>query len=89
MVIAIHVVRRDVHYNRHVCLELIHILKLETRQLYDVDGMGINSHLKRETLADIAGKTGIYACLSQHMISKKGSGGLPIRSGDTDHTGVC
>ena len=22
------------------------------------------------------------------MISKKGSGGLPIRSGDTDHTGV-
>ena len=88
VVVAVEVVGGDVHDHGDVCLELIHVFKLEAGELDDVGGMGVFRHLERKALADVSGEAHVDSRLAEDMVGQEGSGGLAVGSGDADHARV-
>ena len=78
----------DVEQDGHIGTELIHIVELETAQLDDVVLMRSFSHLKGQTLSDVACQTYIIASRLDDVVNHRGSGCLTVTSRDTDHLGI-
>ena len=88
MVVAVHVVGRDVHYHGHVGLEVVHVLQLERAEFDYVHVVVLAGHLQRQALAYVAGQSDVHARLTQNVIGEQGSGGLAVGAGDAHHLGV-
>ena len=88
MVVAVEVVGRDIEYHGYVGLEVIHIVKLEARQLYDVYGVRVKGHLQGQAFANVACQAYVESGTAQDMVGEQGSGGLAVGAGDAHHPGI-
>ena len=88
VVVAIQMVGCNVHDDRDVGLEVIHVVQLETGQFDDVVVKVLRGHLVGQRLTHISCQTYIETSLLQDMVSHHGGGGLAIRACDANHLGI-
>ncbi len=85
VVVAVQMIRGDVHYDGDVGLEIIHVLELEAGELYHVVIMVGACHLIGEAASHVAGESHIQPCLLEDVVGKQGSGGFAVAPRDAHH----
>ena len=85
MVVAVHVVGRDVHDHCDVGAEAVHVVKLEAGELDDVVVVVLGGHLQGQRLAHVAGQSHVEAARLEDVVGHHRGGGLAVRAGDADH----
>ena len=88
-VVAVQMVRCDVQQDGDVCPEVIHVVKLEGAEFYDIVFMRLLRHLQRQALSDVAGQSGVITCVLEYMIDKRRCSRLSVASRYAHHLGVC
>ena len=88
VVVAVEVVGGDVENHGHVGAETVHVFKLETRELDDVDVVGIAGHLQSKAFANVSGEPDVYAGVLKNMVCEKSGGGFAVRAGNANHFSV-
>ena len=88
MIVAVQMVRSNIHQYGYIRTEVIHIIQLERTQFDNIIVMVVFGYLQSQALADIACQTYIQTCTLEDMVDEGSRSRLPVRTGDTDHFGV-
>ena len=87
--IAVQMVGGDVEQDGNVGSESVHIVELETAELYDVVIKVLAlGYLECQAAAYISCQAHIIACLLEYVIDKAGGGGLAVGTCHTNHPGM-
>ena len=84
-VIAVKMVGCDVHQDRYVRAEVVHVIQLERAELYHVVLMILLRYLQRQRVAYVPCQPDIQSGAAQHVVYQRGRRGLAVRAGDTYH----
>ncbi len=87
VVVAVQMIRSDIHQYGDIRTEVIHIIQLERTQFDDIIVMMIFGYLQSQALANVACQTYIQTCTLENMVNEGSRGCLSVRTGDTDHFG--
>ena len=79
---------RYIHQNGDIGLEVIHVVQLETAQLYHVVVIVLLGHLPCQTASDIAGQPHVHARHPEYVVYERRGCGLAVGSGDAYHLGI-
>ena len=88
VVVAVQMIRCDIHQYGDVRTEVIHIVQLERTQFDDIIVMMIFGYLQSKALADVACQTYIQTCTLENMVNQGSGGRFSVRTGDTNHFGI-
>ncbi len=89
VVVAVQMVGRDVHQNGNVRTEVVHVIQLETRQLYHIVVEMLLCHLQCQASADVASQAHVIACLLQDVVDEGRCRRLTIRTSNANHLRIC
>ena len=78
----------NVEQNGDIGTELVHVVELETAQFYNVPFVWFFCHLQGQTVTNIAGQSGIQACLLEDVVDEGCGGCLAVAAGDAHHLGM-
>ena len=85
--VTIEMIGSDIEEYSDIGMEVIHVIQLETTQLYDVVIMRIFGHLKGQTPTDIACQSDIISRRFEDMKDERSGRGFAITARDTHHFG--
>ena len=88
VVVAIKMVRSDVHQYGDVRTEVIHIIQLERAKFDNIVIVVIFGYLQSKAFADVACQTYVQTCAFENMVDQGSRCGLPVRTCNTDHFGI-
>ena len=88
MVVAIKMVRSDVHQYGDVRTEVIHIIQLERAKFDNIVIVVIFGYLQSKAFADVTCQTYVQTCAFENMVDQGSRCGLPVRTCNTDHFGI-
>lgn len=78
VVVAVQMIRCDIHQYGDVRTEVIHIVQLERTQFDDIIVMMIFGYLQSKALADVACQTYIQTCTLENMVNQGSGGRFPL-----------
>ena len=88
VVVAVQMIRCDIHQYGDIRTEVIHIVQLERTQFDDIIVMMIFGYLQSKALANVACQTYIQTCTLENMVNQGSGGCFSVRTGDTNHFGI-
>ena len=88
VVVAIKMVRSDVHQYGDVRTEVIHIIQLERAKFDNIIVMVIFGYLQSKTFADVACQTYVQTCAFENVVDQGSCCSLSVRTCNTDHFGI-
>ena len=88
VVVAIKMVRSDVHQYGDVRTKVIHIIQLERAKFDNIIVMVIFGYLQSKTFADVACQTYVQTCAFENVVDQGSRCSLSVRTCNTDHFGI-